>query len=88
MNWTRPAALRSQVQKLWERGDLLASIATGERLFPRRLTLRGPTSQEMADRFDEVRTWIGELRALPCRDARAGASLRRRLLRDSGVVPA
>ena len=24
MSWTRPAALRAQVQKLWERGDLLA----------------------------------------------------------------
>ena len=68
MSWTRPAGLRAQVQKLWDRGDLLASVVTGERLFPRRLTLRGPTSQEMADRFGEVRTWIGELRALPhCR---------------------
>jgi hypothetical protein len=68
MNWTRPAALRAQLQKLWDRGDLLASVVTGDAFFPRRLTLKGPTSQEMADRFDEVRAWIGELRALPhCR---------------------
>jgi hypothetical protein len=68
VSWTRPAALRAQVQKLWERGDLLASVVTGEPLFPRRLTLRGPSSQEMTDSFAEVRTWIGELRALPhCR---------------------
>jgi hypothetical protein len=68
VSWTRPAGLRAQVQKLWDRGDLLASVVTGEPLFPRRLTLRGPTSQEMTDRFGEVRTWIGELRALPhCR---------------------
>jgi hypothetical protein len=38
MSWTRPAALRAQVQKLWDRGDLLASVVTGEPLFPRRLT--------------------------------------------------
>jgi hypothetical protein len=68
MNWTGPAALRAQVQKLWERGDLLAGVVTGEPLFPRRLTLRGPSSQEMTDRFGEVRAWIGELRAMPhCR---------------------
>jgi hypothetical protein len=69
MSWTRPAAdLRAQVQKLWERGDLLASVVTGEPLFPRRLTLRGPSSQEMTDRFDAVRAWIGELRRMPhCR---------------------
>jgi hypothetical protein len=68
MNWTRPAALRAQLQKLWERGDLLASVVSGEAFFPRRLTLKGPSSQEMADRFDEVRAWIAELRALPhCR---------------------
>ncbi len=68
MSWTRPVDLRRQVQRLWERGELLASVVTGEPLFPRRLTLRGPSSQEMTDRFDEVRAWIGELRALPhCR---------------------
>ncbi len=68
LSWTRPADLRSQVQRLWDRGELLAGVVTGEPLFPRRLTLRGPSSQEMAERFDEVRAWIGELRVLPhCR---------------------
>ncbi len=62
MNWTRPADLRAQVQKLWERGDILSSLVSGESLFPRRLTLKCPTSAEMAERFDEVRAWIGELR--------------------------
>lgn len=68
MNWTRPADLRAQVQRLWDRGELLASLVTGESPFPKRLVLRGPTSAEMADRFDEVRAWIGEIRAVPhCR---------------------
>jgi hypothetical protein len=68
MNWTRPVDLRTQVQKLWDRGDLLTSLVTSESLFPRRLTLKAPTSAEMADRFDEVRGWIVELRAMPhCR---------------------
>ena len=64
MTWTRPVDLRAQVQKLWDRGELLASLVTGESLFPKRLVLKGPTSSEMADRFDEARTWITELRVM------------------------
>ena len=44
MSWTRPAGLRAQVQKLWDRGELLASLVAGESLFPRRLVLKGTTS--------------------------------------------
>jgi len=68
MSWTRPADLRAQVQKLWSRGELLASLVTGESLFPKRLSLKGPTSAEMSVRFDEARAWIGEIRVMPhCR---------------------
>lgn len=68
MTWTMPVDLRAQVQKLWDRGELLASLVTGEPLFPKRLVLKGPTSAEMTNRFDEVRAWIGELRLMPhCR---------------------
>jgi hypothetical protein len=55
MNWTSPADLRAQVRKLWERGDILASLVTGEALFPRRLLLKSPTSAELAGHFDAVR---------------------------------
>jgi hypothetical protein len=68
VTWTGAANLRGQVQKLWDRGELLSGLVTGERLFPRRLQLKGPTSAQMTDRFDEVREWIAELRAIPrCR---------------------
>lgn len=68
MSWTRPADLRAQLQRLWDRGELLASLVTGEPLFPRRLVLKAPASAEVATRFEEVRAWIGELRAMPyCR---------------------
>ncbi|HYE36660.1 DUF3322 domain-containing protein [Methylocaldum sp.] len=62
MNWTTPADLRAQVQRLWDRGLMLAGLVDGETLFPRRLTLKGPSSSELADRFDQVRTWIADLR--------------------------
>ena len=64
MSWTRPGELRAQVQKLWDRGELLASLVRAEPLFPRRLFLKGPTSAEMAKRFDAVRAWVAELRAV------------------------
>lgn len=64
MTWTRPADLRAQMQKLWDRGNLLASLVTGESLFPQRLALKGPTSAEMADHFEEARIWISELRVM------------------------
>ncbi len=61
MNWTTPADLRAQVQKLWDKGMLLACLAGAEPLFPRRLMLKGPTSSELAENFAEVRRWIARL---------------------------
>jgi hypothetical protein len=63
MTWTTPAALKARIQKLWDRGLLLASVAGGEPLFPRRLTLKGPDSRELSGRFPEVRDWIAQLSA-------------------------
>lgn len=68
MNWTTPADLRAQLQKLWERGEILASLVRGELLFPRRLSLKRPTSTEIVQHFSEVRLWIEALRKMPrCR---------------------
>lgn len=68
MSWTSSADIRTQLQRLWDRGEILASLVTGQSLFPRRVQLRYPTSSEMTDRFDEVRAWIAELRSTPgCR---------------------
>jgi len=63
MNWTTPADLKTQVQRLWDRGLLLTARVDGEPVFPRRLTLKGPGSSELADRFCEVRDWIAQLSA-------------------------
>ena len=64
-DWTTPADLRRQVQRLWDRGVVLASLVTDETPFPRRLTLRRPGSTELRDRFGEVRTWVSALRSMP-----------------------
>lgn len=63
-NWSTPAELRHRVKRLWDRGVILASLVTGEPLFPKRLPIRGPTSSQLTDSFDEVRRWALALRAM------------------------
>ncbi|WP_341313723.1 DUF3322 domain-containing protein [Paraburkholderia sp. IMGN_8] len=68
MSWTTAADLRAQVNRLWERGELLANVAVDAPSFPKRLVLKGPTSTEIAERFEDIRQWSSALRAMPhCR---------------------
>ena len=59
--WTTTAELRAQVLRRWDKGELLAELAAPGALFPWRLMLRGPSSNELSERFDEVRAWAAEL---------------------------
>jgi hypothetical protein len=63
MSWTTPADLRAQVDKLWDKGRLLACLVDAGELFPLRLRLEAPSSAELSERFDEVRAWAGALQA-------------------------
>ena len=65
MTWTTPADLRAQVQKLWDKGELLRPLVTGAEQPPRRLRLSGPSSSELTARFDDVRVWLEALRRTP-----------------------
>jgi hypothetical protein len=65
MSWTGPRELRVQMQRLWDRGEILRSLVSGEATFPRRLTLKGPTSAQLTEQFDKVRHWIAELYNMP-----------------------
>lgn len=58
MVWTQLAELKRQTQKLWDNGTLLRAQLEQDSLFPKRLLLKGPSSKELLDRFDEVRRWI------------------------------
>lgn len=72
MNWSTEKSLKEQVLRWWERGDLLcASLPLQDNtpnesacLFPCRLSLKIPNSNELADRFEEVRRWIAKLTAI------------------------
>lgn len=65
MSWTTAADLRAQVQRYWDRGELLRAAAAGTMAWPLRLVLRGPGSSEVADRFDAVREWATAIAVTP-----------------------
>lgn len=72
-DWTTPADLRARVLREWERGRLLA--APGEARYPWRIPLKGPSSAELADRFEEARQWIRTLSEAAKSDRGAGFRL-------------
>lgn len=65
MSWSTPADLRAQVQRLWERGELLRAGVTGAIAWPLRLTLKAPAASDLSDRFEAVRDWVGAVAATP-----------------------
>lgn len=60
-DWTTASALRDQVRKRWDKGELLAERVAPGSLFPLRLTLRAPASADLSERFDAVRAWAAAL---------------------------
>lgn len=64
MSWTTAATVREQVQRLWDRGELLRPIVTGEAFEPRRLVLKSPTASELASRFEAVREWVAAVQRI------------------------
>ncbi|MBI3146138.1 MAG: DUF2399 domain-containing protein [Pseudogulbenkiania sp.] len=65
MSWSTTNDLKAQLIRLWERGELLRDLVQGESRFPLRLSLKGPSSAELVERFEAVRGWIAELTAIP-----------------------
>ena len=65
MNWTTPADLRTQVQRLWDRGNLVRAAATDTVSWPLRLNLKAPTAADLSDRFEAVRDWVRAVADIP-----------------------
>lgn len=65
MSWTTPADLRAQVQRLWDRGDLLRAVVSKSFEWPLRLNLKPPRAADLSDRFDAVRAWARALADTP-----------------------
>lgn len=65
MSWTTSADLRAQVQRLWDRGELLRSAVTSTVSWPLRLNLRAPSASDLTDRFEAVREWVHDIADIP-----------------------
>lgn len=65
MTWTTSKDLKGQLFRLWERGELLRDTVTGNMRFPLRLTLKGPSSADVTERFNAVRAWVAEISTAP-----------------------
>jgi hypothetical protein len=61
VKWTGTRELKDQVTRLWDRGVVLRAGISEEKLFPKRLVLKGPSSQELGNAFTEVRRWCESL---------------------------
>lgn len=75
--WTTASALREQVRRRWDKGELLRGLVVADQLFPLRLAMRAPTSADLSERFDAVRAWAAELQ----QGARSGYRLAMREVR-------
>ncbi|MGC8731022.1 MAG: DUF3322 domain-containing protein [Halothiobacillaceae bacterium] len=65
MSWTTPADLRAQVQRLWDRGELLRAAVTDTVSWPLRLSLKPPSAADLSDRFEAVRDWVRAIADTP-----------------------
>lgn len=60
--------LKKKLSSRWARGVFLRAELAGENLFPLRQPVKGPTSVELSERFDETRAWVKSLK-LDCEKA-------------------
>lgn len=66
LGWTTAAEVRSRVAKEWDKGRLLKAAWVADTLeFPQRWALKGPSSDQWSDQFDQARAWISGLEGLP-----------------------
>lgn len=65
MSWSTPQDFKAQLLRLWERGELLRDLFSDRNRFPLRLSVKGPTSAEVTDRFEAVRNWAAALATTP-----------------------
>ncbi|MBB5016711.1 DUF3322 domain-containing protein [Rehaibacterium terrae] len=65
MSWTTPADLSAQVQRLWDRGELLRATVSDAMQWPLRLSLKGPSAADLSNRFEAVREWVRAIAETP-----------------------
>ncbi|GBQ77429.1 hypothetical protein AA14337_0815 [Acetobacter malorum DSM 14337] len=64
MNWTTPADLKKQLERLWKKGTLPNALISKTCLFPLTLTLRTPSASDITKHLHAVRDWTEMLNAM------------------------
>ncbi|MEF9984022.1 MAG: DUF2220 family protein [Oscillospiraceae bacterium] len=57
-NWTDSKGIKQIVLKKWEKGTILSSAFQQDNLFPLRIKLTSPTSDEMSKNYSDIVAWI------------------------------
>lgn len=65
MSWTTASDLRAQVQRRWDRGDLLRAATSSAICWPLRLRLKSPSAGDLSDRFEAARDWVRRIADTP-----------------------
>jgi len=60
-HWTTAEDITQQVQKKWDRGEILSARVTEAPLFPLKLRLKHPSPREISNQFGEVQDWVQAL---------------------------
>ncbi|UXI69793.1 DUF3322 domain-containing protein [Tahibacter amnicola] len=63
MRWSDVTDIRSQLERRWEKGELLRDLLREASQFPLRIALRTPDTRDITERFDAVRAWASGLAA-------------------------
>lgn len=56
--WTLPAELRAELDKRWQRGQILTESLAPSGLFPLRIPLKSPSPAQLAADFTAVQVWV------------------------------
>nr|WP_025828700.1 Wadjet anti-phage system protein JetD domain-containing protein [Acetobacter persici] len=64
MNWTTPADIRRQLERLWNKGGLPEALVTRAEVFPLPLSLRTPGSSDIVLHLSAVMTWAETLKTM------------------------
>jgi len=66
MNWSQPADVYTQLERLWQRGELLRAVVDPHALdWPLRLSLKSPGARDLSHHFEAVRDWVRSITAMP-----------------------
>ncbi|EGO62682.1 DUF3322 domain-containing protein [Acetonema longum] len=60
--WSDPQWIREELRKKWDSGKILQALLIEEDLFPLRLPLKRPKSNDVNENFAEISRWIRQLR--------------------------